>query len=145
MINQEEPKQFNELCEKVGLALMMGQKLQFALSHYYSVFQMVNSKWSKEKAKDKIQFHLSKSMGVVVTSIEKEAPLDPTIFDEVKKFKKRRNWLAHDFDEESTPFLSQGKRFDHYIDVMESITIQAHNIMEKLNEIGESLIPVQKK
>jgi hypothetical protein len=119
--------------------------VQFALSHYYSVYQIVNSKWSKEKAKDKIQFHLSKSMGVVVTSIERDAPLDPTIFDEIKKFKERRNWLAHDFDEDSTPFLSQGERFDHYIDVMEYITIQAHNIMQKLNEIGENLIPVQKK
>ncbi len=145
MMDQEEPKQFNELCEKVGLALMMGQKLQFALSHYYSVFHIVNSKWSKEKAKDKIQFHLSKPMGAVVNSIEKDAPLDPIIFDEVKKFKEQRNWLAHDFDEESTPFLSQGERFDHYISVMENITIQAHNIMMKLDELGEKLIPIPKK
>jgi hypothetical protein len=145
MMNHEELKQFNELCEKVGLALMMGQKLQFALSHYYSVFHIVNSKWSKEKAKEKIQFHLSKTMGTVLSSIEKDAPLDPTIFDEVKKFKEQRNWLAHDFDEESTPFLSQGKRFDHYIAVMENITILAHNIMMKLDEVGEKLIPVPKK
>ena len=141
-MSQEEPKRFSELCEKVGLALMMGQKLQFALSHYYSVFHIVNSKWSEDKAKDKIQYHLSKPMGVVVNSIETDAPLDSIIFEEVKMFKEKRNWMAHDFDGESTPFLSQGKRFDHYIAEMENITIQAHNIMLKLDEIGEKIMEI---
>ena len=51
MVIPEEPEKFKELCEKVGLALMLGQKVQFALAHYYSVFHMVNKRWDKEKAK----------------------------------------------------------------------------------------------
>ncbi|MDA3916476.1 MAG: hypothetical protein PF690_05855 [Deltaproteobacteria bacterium] len=140
---QEEPEKFKELCEKVGLALMMGQKLQFALAHYYSVFHMVHSKWSKEKAKEKISFHLSKPMGVIVSSIEKDSPSKPELFEEIIEFKKQRNWLAHDFDEESTPFLTQGERFDYYIQKMEKITIHANEIMLKLDQIGEALIPVR--
>ena len=144
MIHQEEPEQFKELCEKVGLALMMGQKLQFAIAHYYSVYHMVTSKRSKENAKNKISYHLSNPMGVVVNSIERDAPLDAELFEEIIKFKKERNWLAHDFDEESTPFLTQGQKFEHYIAKMESITVQAHNVMLKLNEVGDKLIPIRK-
>ena len=138
----EEPIQFKELCEKVGLALMMGQKVQFALAYYYSVFQMVKSGWSKEKAKEKIIFHLSKPMGVVVNSIEKDAPLDQGLFQRVIEFKTQRNWLAHDFDEESTPFLSQNQKFDFYIEKMEQIAIHAQNLMVDLNKIGEQLVPL---
>lgn len=145
MIHQEEPEQFKELCEKVCLALMMGQKLQFALAHYYSVYHRVNSQWSKEKAKNKINYHLSKAMGIVVNSIEKDAPLDSGLFEEIINFKEQRNWLAHDFDEESTPFLTQGERYEHYIEKMESITVQAHNLMLKLDEVGEKLIPIPKQ
>jgi hypothetical protein len=138
----EEPIHFKELCEKVGLALMMGQKVQFALAYYYSVFHMVKSGWSKEKAKEKITFHLSKPMGVVVNSIEKDAPLDQGLFLRVKEFKTQRNWLAHDFDEESTPFLSQNQKFDFYIEKMEQIAIHAQNLMVDLNKIGEQLVPL---
>jgi len=137
----EEPIKFKELCEKVGLALMMGQKVQFALAHYYSVFHMVKSGWSKEKAKEKIILHLSKPMGVVVNSIEKDAPLDQGLFQRIIEFKTQRNWLAHDFDEESTPFLSQNQKFDFYIKKMEQIAIQASNLMVDLNEIGDQLVP----
>ena len=138
----EEPIKFKELCEKVGLALMMGQKVQLALAYYYSVFHMVNSEWSKEKAKEKIIFHLSKPMGVVVNSIEKDAPLDQGLFQRVIEFKAQRNWLAHDFDEESTPFLSRNQKFDFYIEKKEQIATQARNLMIDLNEIGEQLVPL---
>ena len=138
----EEPIQFKELCEKVGLALMMGQKVQFALAHYYSVFHIVNSGWSKEKAKEKLAFHLSKPMGVVVKSIKQDAPLCDGLFRRVIEFKTKRNWLAHDFDEESTPFLSQSQKFDYYIEKMEQIAIQATDVMIELNVIGEKLVPL---
>ena len=138
----EEPIQFKELCEKVGLAMMMGQKVQFALSHYYYVFHIVNSGWSKEKAKEKLEFHLSKPMGVVVNSIEKDAFLSKDLFQRVIEFKTQRNWLAHDFDQESTPFLSQNQQFDFYIGKMEQIANQAKNLMIDLNEIGEKLVPL---
>jgi hypothetical protein len=141
---QEEPIKFKELCEKVGLALMMGQKLQFALAHYYSVFHMVHSKWNNEKAKEKISLHLSKPMGFIINSIKKDASLKPELFNQIIEFKKQRNWLAHDFDEESTPFLTQGKRFDYYIQKMGKITIHANEIMLKLDQVGEALIPVKK-
>ena len=137
----EEPKEFKELCEKVGLALMMGQKVQFALAHYYSVYHIVNSGWSSEQANEKIEFHLSKAMGFVVSSIEKDAPLDDVLFDKVKSFKKSRNWLAHDFDEESTPYLGKGERFQHYLHKMEEIIQEANNLMINLHKVGERLVP----
>ena len=138
----EEPIQFKELCEKVGLALMMGQKVQFALAHYYSIFHMVKSGWSKEKAKEKAILHLSKPMGVIVNSIEKDAPLDQGLFQRVIEFKTQRNWLAHDFDEESTYFLSQNQKYDFYIGKMEQIAIHAQKLIVDLNEIGEQLAPL---
>ncbi len=142
---QDEPEQFRELCEKVGLALIIGQKLQFTLAYYYSVFHMVNSKWSKEESKEKIDFHLSKPMGIVVNSLEKEALLEGKLLTKIKEFKTRRNWLAHDFDEESMPFISQGLKFDHYITIMDNIVSDAHEIMKILGDIGEELIPVRNK
>jgi len=138
----EEPKQFKELCEKVGLALMMGQKVQFALAHYYSVYHIVNSGWNKEKAKEKIRFHLSKPMGVIVNLIERDASLNYELFKDVIDFKNQRNWLAHDFDEESTPFLSQNQRFDYYIEKMDNIVRQANRVMIELHAVGERLVPV---
>ena len=142
MMISEEPKRFKELCEEVGLALMMGQKVQFALAHYYSVYHIVNNGWNKEKAKDKIRFHLSKPMGVIVNSIEKDAPLSDELRKIIIEFKDQRNWLAHDFDEESTPFLSQDQKFGYYIEKMENIVRHANRVMIELNEIGEKLKPV---
>lgn len=138
----EEPDDFSELCQKVGLALMMGQKVQFALAHYYSVYHIVNSCWAKEKAKEKIDFHLSKAMGVVVDSIEKNAPLDADLFQEVKRFKESRNWLAHDFDEESTPYLAKGEKLQYYIQKMDDISLQASALMQRLHDVGEKLVPI---
>ena len=142
MMIPEEPKQFKELCEKVGLALMMGQKVHFALAHYYSVYHIVKKGWNKEKAKDKLRFHLSKPMGIVLNSIEKDTPLRHELLKKVIEFKNQRNWLAHDFDEESTPFLSQNQNFDYYIEKMENIVRQANRVMIELHEIGEKLVPV---
>jgi hypothetical protein len=50
--------------------------------------------------------------------------------------------LVHDFDEESTPFLSQNQKIDYYIEKMEQIVTQAHRLMIGLNEIGGNLVPV---
>jgi hypothetical protein len=138
----EKPIRFKELCEKVGFALMMGQKVQFALAYYYAVYHMVNSGWSKERANGTTAFHLSRPMGVVVNSIEKDAHLGVGLSQRVIEFKTQRNWLAHDFDQESTPFLSQNQKFDFYIERMEQIANQASSLMLYLNEIGKKLGPV---
>lgn len=139
---ENEPKGFSELCEKIGLALLMGQKVQFSLAHFYATYQLVNSSWTEDRAKQKIQYHLSKPMGVVVADIEKDINLKPEFFDQIVKFKKERNWLAHDFDEESTPYISEGKRIDHYTNKMDEIVKHAMNVMLLLHVIGEDLIPV---
>ncbi len=137
----DEPVNFRELCEKVGLALVMGQKVQFALAHYFSVYHMVHSKWSKQ-AKEKIDFHLLRPMGVVIASIEKAAPLSADLFSKVVLFRKLRNWLAHDFDEESTPFIYKGDKIVFYIAKMDDIINKGSDLMYKLHEVGESLVPV---
>jgi len=138
----EEPKRFKELCEKIGLALMMGQKVQMALAHYFSVYKIVNDGWNKERAKSKTDYHLSKPMGVVIGSIEKEAPLEQELMEKVADFKRLRNWLVHDFDEESTPFISKGKKIDDYISKMEEIIEKASTLMWQLHEVGEKMVPV---
>ncbi len=138
----EEHIRFRELCEKVGLALMLGQKVHFALSYYHSVFGVTHGTLSKERAKQKLEQHLSTPMGNVINSINREAPLCPGITERISEFKESRNWLAHDFDQEATPFLARGKRYDHYICKMEEIATQAYEIMQELHLIGEQLVPV---
>ena len=133
---------YKELCEKIGLATMMGQKVQFSLAYYYSVFHIVHSKWSKEKAKKRIEYYLSSPMEVVIQSIENDAALDSEVFQEIVRFKEKRNWLTHEFTEESTLSLIQGKGFDMYIQIMEEIINHANRIMEKLNEIDRKLKPL---
>ena len=143
MSTPREPDRFRELCEKIGLALLMGQKVQFALAHYYATYQIVKNGMSKEDARKSIETHLSKPMGNVVGSIEKDAPLEHDIFEKVKAFKCRRNWLAHDFDEEATPFLAQGERIPDYIATMEGICSEAYELMQQLDALGNSLVPPQ--
>ncbi len=123
---------------------MMGQKLQFSLAYYYSVFHIVNSKWSKEKAKRRIEYYLSCPMEVIVNSIELDAPLDAELFREIVRFKEKRKWLTHEFDEESTLSLIQSKGFEIYFQIMEEITNNAKSIMEKLNEVDKKLTPLCK-
>ncbi|MBN1005107.1 hypothetical protein [Amphritea pacifica] len=139
----DEPEKFRTLCERVGLALMMGQKVQYGLSFYYSVFHIKRSGWSEEKARDSIDSYLSKPMGHIVNAIEKDAPLDSKIFDGIVLLKKNRNWLVHDFDEESTPFISKGQKIDEYIELMDNIIKHSEIIVAALDEIGEELVPVR--
>ena len=146
----EEPERFKELCEKTGLVLMLGQKVQFALSCYYSVFHKINRNLTDEKAKEKLKFHLSKPMGVVINSIKQDAPLGDELFNKVWSFKEERNWLVHDFDQEmnmlrlvnvandegGTPDLSP------WINKIEKIAEQASEIMVELHHVGEKLAPL---
>jgi hypothetical protein len=133
------PERFSELCEKIGVALMVGQKVQFALAHYFALYQIVNSQWSTTKAKESIEYHLSRPMGVVVSDIEKSAPLEESISLKVKSFKAMRNWLAHDFDQEATPHLSQGNLLPEYIEKMEAIINSSEELMFELDAVGEAL------
>lgn len=134
-----EPDQFRELCEKVGLALLMGQKVQFALAQYYGTYQAVRNGWSRERVTESVKKHLSQAMGNVVAAIQLDAPLDAELFGKVCAFKGRRNWLAHDFDEEATPFLTQGQRIPEYIGQMEGISIEACALMQELDTVGSDL------
>lgn len=138
----EEPEQFRELCEKVGLALLMGQKVQFALAHYYGTYQAVHKGWSREQVTNSVQEHLSQTMGNVVGAIERDASMEAGLFSKVRAFKSRRNWLAHDFDEEATPFLSQGQRIPEFIEQMEDISIAAYDLLQELDTSGAQLVEV---
>ena len=144
MTERKKTQHFKELCEKIGLAMMMGQKLQFALAYYYAVFHIVNSRWSKEKAKKRIEYYLSSPMDVIVNSIEKDAPLDNELFQEIVRFKEKMDWLTHEFNQESTLPLIQGKGFEIYIKIMEKIIKHATRIIEKLNEVDKKLKPLRR-
>lgn len=146
----EEPERFKELCEKTGLVLMLGQKVQFALSCYYSVFHKVHGNLTEEKAKEKLKFHLSKPMGVIINSIKQDTPLGDDLFDKIWAFKEERNWLAHDFDQEMNMLRlvneadDEGRVLDlsPWISRIEKIAEQACEIMVELNHVGEKFAPV---
>ena len=143
MTNSAEPEQFQELCELIGVAVLMAQKAQFSLAHYYAAFHMVHSGWSKEQAKKSIADHLSKPMGAVVGAIEKDASPGDDLLERIKALKAQRNWLVHTFDEEATPFLVQGERFPEYCERMATIHNEALSVMQELDAIGEKLIPIR--
>jgi len=79
-------------------------------------------------------------MGVIVSEIKKQTPLPDILSNEVDKFKANRNWLVHDFDEESTPYISRGEKIDDYITRMEHIVEDAQTIMIELDKIGNALM-----
>jgi hypothetical protein len=141
-MNQIPPKsaRWKELCHDIGLAVLLAQKVQFALAHYFGVHQAVRAGWDKKKAEDKIRFFLSKPMGVVVAEVKKHTPLPDALSSQVDNFKTDRDWLVHGFDEESTPYISRGKRIDHYISRMEQISAQAQEIMLGLDALGDELM-----
>ena len=138
----KEPEGFKKLCEETGLALMLGQKVHISLSCYYSVFHKTHGKLTKEQAKEKLDFHLSKVMGVIIKAIKKDAPLDDELFNKILEFKDNRNWLAHDFDQEAVPFLARGEDLGPFIRKMQRISKQACEIMDELHHVGEKLAPV---
>jgi len=135
-----KPERFEILCHDVGLALLLGQKVQCALTYYFGVHQAVRVGWKKNQVAEKVRLFLSKPMGVIVSEIKKQAPLPDDLATKVDKFKADRNWLVHDFDEESTPYISRGEKIDDYISRMEQIVIDAQAIMLELDKIGDALM-----
>lgn len=136
----EKSNEFEALCSKIGLAVLLGQKVQYALAYYYSVYHVINFNWSKAQAKESIERHLFKTMEGVISSIEKDAPLEQLLSNDVVNFNTLRNWLLHDFDEESTRYLVKGERHQDYLEKMEMIIQQAHKLMFRLNNASEKLV-----
>jgi len=140
MMIPTKPERFEILCHDVGLALLLGQKVQFALTYYFGVHQAVRVGWGKSQVDEKIKRFLSKPMGVIISEIKKQAPLPEELSNKVDKFKEDRNWLVHDFDEESTPYISRGEKIDDYISRMEQIVQDAQEIMFELDKVGDTLM-----
>jgi hypothetical protein len=139
-LTQPKPDRFEILCHDIGLALLLGQKVQFALAHYFGVHQSIRLGLSRSQVAEKIRFFLSKPMGVVVEVIKRTAPLSGKLTKEVDSFKTKRNWLVHDFDEEATPHIAHGEQIDHYINIMEGIVNDAMHIMTELDIVGDDLL-----
>ncbi len=135
-----KPARWEELCHDIGLAVLLAQKVQFALAHYYACHQSVRARWTKIQVQEKIKYFLSKPMGVVVREVKEQTPLPDKLASQVDDFKTARDWLVHGFDEESTPFISRGEKIDYYISRMENISIQAKEIMVKLDAVGDELM-----
>ena len=143
MDSQSPPPRFDELCFKIGLSVIQGQKVQFALAHYFAVFQIKHIQWSKDQAKASIEKHLSKPMGAVISDIERKTSIDPSILERIKAFRVERNWLAHDFDRESTHYLRNGERIPEYIERMDHIVHESLGVMQDLDSLGEQLCKVR--
>lgn len=138
--HQPKPARWEELCHDIGLALLLAQKVQFALAHYLACHQCVRSGWNKTQAQVKIEYFLSKPMGVVWREVKRQAPLSEKLTSQIDAFKADRDWLVHTFDQESTQFISRGERIDQYIGRMESIAAQAMNVMLQLDSVGNDLM-----
>jgi hypothetical protein len=140
---QSPPARFDELCFKIGLAVIQGQKVQFSLAYYFGVYQFKNANWTKEEAKASIDFHLSKPMGVVLDEIKKKTTIDPLILKRAESFRNERNWLAHDFDQESSSSIRVGQRIPEYIDRMDFIIEESIAVMQSFDQLGEQLCPLK--
>ncbi|MFC1824882.1 hypothetical protein ACFL9T_19410 [Thermodesulfobacteriota bacterium] len=140
MIIPPKPERWEILCHNIGLALLLGQKLQFALAYYLGVHQAVRGGLNENQLDAKVSYFLSKPMGVVVSEIKQKAPLPDFLSKNVDEFKTARNWLVHNFDEEATPHISRGQKIDEYITRMEQITQEAISIMNELDKIGDELM-----
>jgi len=136
----EKPERFEILCHDIGLSLLLGQKVQFALACYFGVCHAVRAGLNKSQLQQKIRHYLSKPMGVVVSDIKQKAPLPDDLSAKVDEFKTSRNWLVHDFDEEATPYIWRGQKIDDYIARMGQIANSAMEIMNELDEIGDELM-----
>ncbi|NYZ63434.1 hypothetical protein [Luteimonas deserti] len=134
-----EPKEFQTLCGRIGLAVMFGQKVQYALAGYFALHMRLHGGASVEDAKAQFGRHLQVAMGNVIGDIERRAPLPDDLWQKVKAFQAERNWLIHDFDQEATPALMRGEQFTRYIERMQSIATLGHEIMQALNDEGEAL------
>ncbi|HBA67345.1 MAG TPA: hypothetical protein DCZ48_14430 [Methylococcaceae bacterium] len=135
-----EPKEFQKLCGRIGLAIMLGQKVQYALAGYLATYSRVHAGDSVEAANAQLNLHISKPMGVVISAIERTAPLPKDLWEKVKFFQAERNWLVHDFDQEATPHLVRNEQIPEYIARMESIAGLASYLMQALNDLGEALV-----
>jgi len=140
MMIPPKPERFEILCHDIGLALLLGQNVQFALAHYFSVSHAVRAGWNKSQLQQKIRHYLSIPMGAVVSDIKQKAPLPGDLTAKVDEFKASRNWLVHDFDEEATPYIWRGLKIDDYIARMGQIANSAMEIMNELDEIGDELM-----
>jgi len=136
VVNESE---FNELCRVIGLAILMSQKVQFALAYYLAFHKMTNMGMSKADAKKLIEKSLSKTLGGLVTAVKSEAPLGQSLTGKLEALLKERNWLAHEFDIEATPIIAAGGEFGHFTERMKAITRDAHAVMVKLNEVGSTM------
>lgn len=132
---------FAGLCYEIGYAVLMAQKVQFALSHYYALTMAKSNDWNDSDVEASIASHLGKPMGNVVKSISKNAPLEPQLAEKIQTFLASRNWLVHKFDEEAMPDLFHGRKFPEYTERMCAISVCALDIMQELDVIGKRLVP----
>lgn len=140
MMMPPKPERFEILCHDIGLALLLGQKVQFSLAYYFGVNHAVRAGWNKRQLDEKVRYFLSKPMGVVVSEIKQKAPLPSELSTKVDEFKAARNWLVHDFDEEATPYIWRGLKINDYIKRMEQIASLAMEVMKELDKIGDELM-----
>ena len=132
-----DPEGFKVLRERVGLAMMLGQKVQFSLAGYFAATMRLKTGCSVEIAKETLAYYLSKPMGIVVSDIAKQYPLPEGLAAFVLEFKSCRNWLVHDFDEEATPYLAQGQRIEYYTAEMERAAFFAQAVIIALDNEGK--------
>jgi hypothetical protein len=142
---QEHRDAFTELCQDLGLAILLGQKVQFALAHYYAISKGNLANWSLNQRRESVSHHLGKPLGHVIAAVKKDVPLEADLTNLTETFLKKRNWLVHSFDEEATEFLVKGEKFPEYTAEMRAISDLALMVMQHLDEVRKKLIPIETK
>jgi hypothetical protein len=135
-----EPELFNELCRTIGLTLLLGQKLQNAYAQYYAIHSKFERTLDEVTINTKLEYHLNKPMGVVVSDIKNHAPFPNELSKKVDAFKVERNWLAHDFDQETRDDIIQNRNLNLVIDRLKYTMQLALSIMDDVNRQGDIIM-----
>jgi uncharacterized protein YutE (UPF0331/DUF86 family) len=78
-------------------------------------------------------------MGKVIRDIEERATLSEALMEKIKTFRDERNWLVHDFDEESTPFIHESEKVAEFGQRIFEIMSHSHEINMELGQVGEDM------
>ena len=78
-------------------------------------------------------------MGVVINDIQKKAPLDEELMAKIDSFRNERNWLVHDFDAESTPYIHEKEKVEAFGERIFEIMSQSNEINWDLDRVGQEM------
>jgi hypothetical protein len=117
----------------------MSQQLQFSLAHYHAFYKKIKLKTSTEDAKTNIKKSLSKTLGGMISDIQKEAPLAPELTKTLEAILRERNWLTHNVDIELAQKIKISGELGDFIIRMNTLVQNIFDVIEELDIIGAAM------